>query len=392
MWKWDQGRLDYFQFDELRKIARFSAQQDLRQADHNELTSATGLPFSPDNPKYKPWRNYSRTFQQTMIVVPYRTNASKLTEIGQLLADDGKITSDEYFHFLAQATTDPSPALGRNAWKNRVQHRYPLLFALRFILARASQGDTTTDIEQVIGAYQASGFRGDEDQTAFLSIIANDYPSTIDTRQPSESIKVLAQISYLSATKNQVTVSLASEDADNLFDDLKPVGGTRLADPVEEILRISALFPSATAELKFEYPATIITDAEEAGFSEGGRVKRTHLTLERNGKIRRAFFSENPSPICNFCDMDTRAKYPWTTSVLDVHHLLPLCSGARTSLQGTVLEDLVANCPTCHRAVHRYYDVWLQKEGQSDFADADETRLVYNQAKERHQRMAPAHA
>lgn len=57
-------------------------------------------------------------------------------------------------------------------------------------------------------------------------------------------------------------------------------------------------------------------------------------------------------------------------------------SGARTSLEGTVLEDLVANCPTCHRAVHRYYDRWLRDNHRQDFADAPEAREVYFQARQ----------
>ena len=79
--------------------------------------------------------------------------------------------------------------------------------------------------------------------------------------------------------------------------------------------------------------------------------------------------------------METGKQYPWTPKILDMHHLLPLCSGAKTSKKGTLLTDLVANCPTCHRAVHRYYDKWLRDNKQNDFADADEARAVYAEAK-----------
>ena len=76
--------------------------------------------------------------------------------------------------------------------------------------------------------------------------------------------------------------------------------------------------------------------------------------------------------------------YPWTDRLLEVHHLLPLCSGARASKDGTLLEDLLANCPSCHRAVHRYYDKWLVEENRVDFADAREAREVYRDAKREH--------
>ena len=381
MWRWDQGRLEYFQFDELRKIAKFAMNQDLRQASHDQLKLATGLEFSPQRPEYRPWRNYGRTFQLALISVAIGPEKSQATELGRLLARDGQITADEYFHFLAQATTDPSPALATYAWDAKAEHRYPLLFALRFLLARASQGENTTKIDQIICAYQSSDFIGNESQSEFLKIIFDENRLKNGRRQASESIKVLAQISYLTATGSEITVSLAPEDAAALFEDLSPVGGTHLENPSEEIMRICSVYPSAISELNFDYPSTVISDTQEAGFSEGGRVKRTHITLERNSKLRDAFFQENPSAVCDFCKMDTKATYPWTSKVLDIHHLLPLCSGARTSSQGTVLEDLVANCPTCHRAVHRFYDYWLGENNQSDFKDAKEARATYALAK-----------
>ena len=96
------------------------------------------------------------------------------------------------------------------------------------------------------------------------------------------------------------------------------------------------------------------------------------------------FFAQQSQHTCDLCGMDTRRIYPWTDRLLEVHHLLPLCSGARTSNDGTLLEDLVANCPSCHRAVHRYYDKWLVEENRVDFADAGEARKVYSDAKREH--------
>tara|TARA_Y100000780_G_C13426763_1_gene317938 strand:+ start:139 stop:300 length:162 start_codon:yes stop_codon:yes gene_type:complete len=46
-----------------------------------------------------------------------------------------------------------------------------------------------------------------------------------------------------------------------------------------------------------------------------------------------------------------------------------------------MLNDLVAVCPTCHRAVHRYYDCWLKEQGKKDFLDAEQARAVYEKAK-----------
>ena len=388
MWNWEQGRLEYFQFDELRKVARFGLAHDLRTATRRDLADAVGLPFLPDAAAYKPWRNYGRLFQIAMIAIPHGDGA-RLTALGQLLAEDGKVTSDEYLHFLAQATTQPSPAL--STWDRAAQLRYPLLFALRFILARATQDQRTTDIADIINSYRLSEFCGDEDQEAFLGVL-DAYTSRpldrSDARQAAESVKVLAQLSYLTATTSRVTVSLTPSDAAALFDDLKPVCGRPLADGENEVDRRAALFLSAKADIETDYPATVLSSISEAGFDgaiqEGRRVRRTHMSIERNNIIREMFFKQKPGHFCDLCGMDTRQVYPWTDRLLEVHHLLPLCSGARTSKDGTLLEDLVANCPSCHRAVHRYYDKWLARANRLDFADAGEAREAYSAAKREH--------
>ena len=391
MWKWEQGRLEYFQFDELRKMAKFGVGHNLRQADRATLETAVGLPFSPDDSRYRPWRNYGRVFQVTMLATPRGRNYADMTVIGNLLAQDGKVTTDEYLHFLASATTDPTPAL--SSWDHTVTLRYPLLFVLRFLLARATQDSMETRISEIVHAYEASQFVGDEDDTSFLGIIFNtgNVASPNGARQANESIKVLAQLSYLTARRDTIMVSLDREDAQDLFYDLTPVGGPPQRDRAKEIARRADLFPSAIAEMKFEYPASIVSNVGEAGFAssrEGDRVRKTHLTIERNQMIRWQFFEENPSHECNLCSMNTKRLYPWTDRLLEVHHLLPLCSGARTSNDGTLLEDLVANCPTCHRAVHRYYDKWLGKRDQLDFADADEAKEAYAEAKHKHRATA----
>ena len=78
--------------------------------------------------------------------------------------------------------------------------------------------------------------------------------------------------------------------------------------------------------------------------------------------------------------VDTRGL----TGVLDLHHALPLSSGTRVASQnGTLLDDLIAICPTCHRAVHRYYDKHLRKANRQDFTDRAEATKVYEDAKAR---------
>ena len=384
MWNWDQGRLDYFQFDNLKKIAKFALDSDLRLTDRAALVAATDLPFLPDNEQYPPWRNYSRVFGLSLICAKHGAG-SRPTRVAQALAADGATTTDEYFHFLCEATTDPSPVL--QGWDNLAVRRYPLLFSLKFLLARAALGYDTTSISEIVASYGASGFVGDEEQTSFAELVNAEHDTEAVDRQAAESIQVIAQISYLSLDKRNVTVSLSLDDATNLFQQLAPITGVPLEDGADEIFRITELYDAAVDELELDYASTAVSDVEEAGFSaattfaEGAKTRKTHLVIERNGKIRREFFKANPTAVCDLCSMDTGRAYPWTPRILDVHHLLPLCSGARTSKKGTMLDDLVAVCPTCHRGVHRYYDSWLKAAGQKDFIDAAQAKMVYDEAK-----------
>ena len=378
MWRFDQGRIEYFQFDELRKIAKYAVEHDLRASKRKPLVEATGLPFYPATSDYPPWRNYSRVFRTAMLVANINGMA-KPTKVANLLANDGSVTSDDYFHFLAQTFSDPHPSF--QEWSPTKNPRFPLLFAIKFLLARAVVGKPVVAYPEIVGAYVKSDFTGDEDQTAFLNLAANAWTYSEEHRQARESIQIISQISYLSATSTDVTVSIDVDDARDVFDGLAPVLGNQEADSEREIMRLAKLFEGAVANLDLGFSKTVLDEVVEAGFAEGTRVERTHVVLERNAAVRSAFFAQRPTSSCDFCNRNTATEYPWTDLVLDIHHVLPLCSGTRSSGKGTLLGDLVAVCPTCHRAVHRYYAKWLKKSGQRDFMDAQEARAVYNAAK-----------
>ena len=172
-------------------------------------------------------------------------------------------------------------------------------------------------------------------------------------------------------------VSLDQLDAREIFEDLAPVGGSRAHNKDAEIRRLAELFEDGSTSIVFEYPHTIISDVVESGFLEGNKVKKTHITIERNASLRREFFKLRPTAICDVCALDTAKTYPWTKRVLDLHHLLPLSSGTRVEAHGTTFDDLVPVCPNCHRAVHRFYDQWLGKNGRDDFLNSQESKSTY---------------
>jgi hypothetical protein len=397
MWHWDQGHLEYFQFDNLRKIAQFAMQHDFKHAFRDVLNNHIGLPFAaPDT--HDPWRNYSRILR-LMLLVRIQGNKATPTAVAEMLATPGTVTCDEYLHFIASVFTEPCPAL--KGWNPNFPLRYPLLFTLKYLLIKlAVKSDMAASFDEILGAYSASGYRGDEDQTHFISLlnvsasqhenVGSQTPRNL-RRQARESLLVLAQISYLHVHQHKLIVSLDKDDAMKIFEDLEPLAENSVADREQELNRRAELFSGGSTYNDFDYSSTIVNEIVESGFLEGGRIKRTHIAIERNSGIREEYFSINPNVTCDVCGLDTKATYPWTKQlIIDLHHLLPLASGTRVEMSGTTFADLIPVCPTCHRATHRFYDYWLAHNNRTDFIDRDEARNAYHKMKTEFRGLASA--
>ena len=388
VWAWDQGHLQFFQFSALRSIAKFVVANDFKAADRATLLTATGLDFTAPL-THSPWRQYSRALKLAMLVSE-RSGVAEPTPVAVLLAQDGVTTCDEYMHFLAEAFTSPSPALtGYSA----APPRYPLLFALRYLLAKTARGIASASLDEIIGAFCQSTLTGAEGdpagQTSFLNL-AGEGPSNLvrgrslssqDRRQPAESLRVLGQISYVHSQGRLLSIAIAADDVLRFFQQLEAVAGPRHPDGNQEIRRVTALFGGGSPHDFFDYEMSTQSALSDAGFVEGTKVEKTHIIIERNHKLRLAFFKLRPTSVCDVCTLDTKATYPWVERVIDLHHLLPLSSGTRTDQYGTILDDLVPVCPTCHRATHRYYGAYLQKKGRADFQNDAEARSVYAKLK-----------
>ena len=387
MWHWEQGRLAYYQFDVLRRVAKFVVSNDLSQATRRELQLAIGMSFDPAD--YTPWRNYARVFK-LMFLVSGTAAGAQPTGTAWALTRADQVTSDEFFHFVAQASTEPSPAL--RDYDANVPPRYPLLFAIKYLLAKVASGSVMpTPMTEIIGAYRVSDFIGGESDTSFLTLMGRGReferegtaaPDQL-RRQARESLRVICQISYLHLVGREIVTSIAQADAQAAFAELTPVGGVREADASAEIQRRAAFFRDGSTLDFLDYPSTVIGDLTQAGFEEGRKVERTHLVIERNAKLRDEYFRRFQPVVCDVCRMDTRATYPWTDRVLELHHKLPLSSGTRVENAGTVLSDLAPVCPTCHRSIHRFYSRWLQSRDRSDFDSAHEAEKVFETVREK---------
>jgi hypothetical protein len=381
MWHWDQGRLEYFEFDVLRRMSQFCLNNDFANASRDELQIAIGLSF--DAGPNAPWRNYARTFK-SMFIVSNSGGVALPTPVAARLAVAGQVTSDEYFHFVAQATTEPSPAL--SGYDANAEFRYPLLFALRYILTKlATRHGSTATFAELIGAYAVSGFRGDESQSEFISLLGRESEFALigkNNRQPRESLlRTISQVSYLHTRNGTIEATIHPDDAHEAFEELSPIGGPFESDPDAELRRRAAFFRDGSTLSFFEYPQTVLSEVAQAGFREGGRVAKTHLVIERNARLRKEYFGQFDPTICDVCRMDTRKTYPFKNSILDLHHKLPLASGTRIEAKGTVISDLVPVCPTCHRAVHHFYGIWLKDSGKLDFDSRLQANEVYDSMK-----------
>ena len=384
MWHWEQGRAEYFQFFALQRIARFLVSgENFKTSPIARIREQVGLPFPPQ--AYHPWRNYSRIFKLCLLVSEDRRKNPVSTEVARLLAQPNAVTCDEYIHFLAEATTDPSPALSEwSATYASRKLRHPLCFALKYIFMKtAANLGPEIPVNEIIGAYENSNFSGTESEQQFQKLVINSSPPQKDYRQARESIRFLSQLSYLHYKQSKIFALLSREDALLYFHALHPVPGPRESDANAEIQRLASLFfASDKKSLLFSTESAVSDEHVISGFSEGRRVARNHILIERNSSLRRSYFLNQPITVCDVCNLDTKKKYPWVSRVLDLHHILPLSAGIRASSSGrTQLEDLVPVCPTCHRAVHQYYDSYLSERERPDFLDLNEAHRVYRDAR-----------
>jgi len=101
-WHWDQGRLTYFQFENLKAIAHSLSKLDgvvINQKVTDplrwELTTKTGMPFAPDS--YRVWRNYKRVFECSYLATNINDKLYISDFCRKIISDiDNTIDVDEY--------------------------------------------------------------------------------------------------------------------------------------------------------------------------------------------------------------------------------------------------------------------------------------------------------
>ncbi len=385
MWRWDQGRLLYFQFDVLRDIAKTLVKfdnADISQCEElfrKTLVNETGMPFLPEHYTIK--RNYSRVFQCCFLAT-FVGNRLVVTDICRDLANpdgDMKTVDDYLFHYIGKFRF-PFPAFDHyNAAEQRV---YPFCAILKYLLAKRELGvEAKLSLDDIFYYIIGNNCTGLEDIDHYKTLVpvAYNYSDT-ERRQIREMVIFISQFSLLKVHNGYLYLEEINENAkrEMLNNFLKPENRPAKADRTEEFLEMTSI-SGKIAVPAFE---VFTLDPADMEFIEGNKKRVEHFRVERSGLLRKYYRQLNPRPVCCACGTDMSKRYPWTDYMLDIHHLLPLSSTVKISSVGTSLADIVGLCPSCHRAVHMYYRKWLQENGRADFHSREEAHDVFMQATE----------
>jgi len=380
LWRWDQGRLLYFQFDVLKAIAaclvKFdgTSLRDCEQDFRKELSASTGMPFAPSN--YTVIRNYKRMFECAFLATTIDGKLIVSDFAKELAKEDGCFnTVDDYLLSYLSRFRFPFPAF--KGYDNTQVRVYPFCAIIKFLIAQYKIGnEAKISIDEIFRCIVANGCTGNEEIEFYTKLMPKDYPiSDTEKRQLREMVIFISQLSILKVYGGflwlDVTNKTAIDELLKVF--LIPQNELPKRVAVEEffsLTKISTTLAMPTVEI-------FTSDFADAEFIEGKRKRVEHFRVDRSPLLRKYYMEQNHRPICNMCNMVVSEKYPWTDYMLDIHHLLPLSSSIAITQMGTSLKDIVGLCPSCHRSIHIYYSKWLKKVGQDDFCTKDEAMQVY---------------
>jgi len=386
-WRWDQGRLEYFSFNNIRNIAGSLVGMDGVQINpggvdplRQSLQSQTGLPFRPSS--YKVWRNYGRVFECCLLATDLG-GILTVTDLCRSIAIPGPSTVniDEYLSVLVPRFYFSFPAFqDYDASDSQV---FPFCAVLKFLLAAMiDTGEASISLEDVFSLIIGNSCLGTEAVEFYRELPQTGLvPIGDQKRQVREMLIFVSQCSFLKWHRNRLFLDILPGDTESIeaFRNIStPLIRPRNSDPAREILKLGEIVPrdlEVPADTTRRQPADVV-------FTEGRRVRVTHLRMERSPRLRHWFFSSVQRPyLCDMCEKDMRLVYPWTDNLLEIHHLLPLSSAITITTAGTSLSNIVALCPNCHGSVHTYYKTWLNDHGADDFFSKAEANATYQEAK-----------
>lgn len=382
LWRFDQGRLDYLQFDEIKRIALALADINgipkpnvdddiLRQA----LSNYSLRPFAPTD--YTVWRNYKRVFGCLLLATEVAGRVVCTDLCKALATNSNEIDIDDYMRHFATHFYYPSPIF--DGYNCTDPQTFPVVAIIKFLLSEhLVRGKNSITVDEIGSYLIANNVTGLEPLNFYSTLKPKAFHG--DLRQPRELIRFISQFSFLKWNNPSLYLEVTNKDeAFQIETLLAPQISLRKSDAGAEVLSLGSNFQgTALGDLTISQINVIDTE-----FTEGSKTRVTHLRTERSAKLKDFYFSNTTNPhICDMCLMDTEKRYPWANHIIELHHLLPLCSPVRVDVGKTSIKDIAGICPTCHRATHKFYSKWLKASGLKDFQNYEEARHVYAQAKQ----------
>ena len=392
-WRWDQGRLEYFRFETIRTMSRVLLEKnrmslydpeedaDLRQ----KMRRVAKVEFLPIKSGYAVWRNYGRVFKSALLATDI-DGRLVCTDICRALARDEIDSVADYVLHLARVFYLNGPVFDARKYDPQDAHIFPFCAAIKLAIVRSATeanaaGVSVEDIRDFLFASQSTG-REDWEYYASLRKSPVDWSARDQRRQIREMLIFVGQMPFLKWDGKRLSLDMpqgADESAlRDMFACISPLSRKKSKFPSEEILNMGGI---AEPFGVFDFGLTEVITARDLVFGEGGRKMANHVIIERSSKLRRWYFSQIKSPICDITGNPANAGFPWVDNILEIHHVVPLSSSLHIDLRGTVFDDLVALTPTSHRAIHAYYGRWLRRKKRKDFSDKAEAWRVYESAK-----------
>lgn len=386
IWRWDQGRLLYFEFDILKKISKVLTDLNGVNADlgidllRKPLEAETGMPFAPST--YTIWRNYKRVFECSFLATKVGNKIIATDFCLEVSKDNGLIKDiDDYFSLYLPRFRFPFPAFQEYNPMDKIA--FPFCSIIKFLTSKKLQSfESRITIDEVFNIIIANECTGFESIDYYRKLQPKDYTIIGDQkRQVREMLIFISQMSILKWFNNSLFLDISIEDIDTPeFQKLiTPILVSPNSLREQDFLQLTKLNDQVVIPAKLRSRE----EASDEVFIEGKKTRVTHLKIERSPLLRKIFLEQNPRPVCHMCEVNMTHRYPWTSYLIEMHHILPLSAGIAISTKGTSLDDLIGLCPSCHRSVHLFYKSWLDNKHKDDFIDKVEAKEVYLQAKER---------
>ena len=367
--RWDQGRVSYLEFETIQCIAL--AMRRLKGAHTSEddahirrvLAEHTDLPFLPQS--YTVWRNYGRTIKCALIATSINKRV-ETTELCEALANN-EISVDEYLIHHVTRMALPGPIFKSDETEAKCIVGSALI---KVLMARGK-----TDYRTLLGLLKKNEINGHESESEIRLKLMTRGSAEINAdelRQFREYIHFLAQGTFLAEDDESAWLRGLSWPLDSF----NPVEINKASDEEHDILELGRLTSSS-----FKYIPTIGIDAYlDILVSEGKATSHTTTRYERSPELRAAYQAKHGANLaCDICCIAPKKLYKTKSELIELHHVMPL-----SSLQDEVengIKDLVALCPTCHKAIHSRYSQHLKSLSRTYFTDKEEAWRVYSELK-----------